>query len=249
MGQDEQALTAERELEAARYFPRAGATPEGMPENSSKLTSQNSRDGSMGNASPQENELSTTKAAKDEDLHQPKSQNARARTPLHDEKSSSRCKEDAHRNREHRRRQSYVRNWLDKYVSESGTESQHEIAPSSATTSSRGSPSPTISTHRFNSDPKPTDTSETSETSETDTASRDFLMPSSDLRASHLSHINVHQDFWEIVEDDDLCCNMCGSYGTLLQCPACVLQSCQHCKSALSAPGATFGPRAKANWL
>lgn len=72
--------------------------------------------------------------------------------------------------------------------------------------------------------------------------------PSSELKALHMSHANVHQGFWEIVEEGEQSCYMCEAYGTLLQCPECEIQACEKCKSALCTPGGTFGPRARPDW-
>ena len=69
---------------------------------------------------------------------------------------------------------------------------------------------------------------------------------SSELRAVHLTHVDVHQDFWEVVEDEQRCC-MCDTEGTLLQCPGCAVQACQTCKSSLAVSEKRSGP-GRRNW-
>lgn len=237
MGYEKEASSAERDLEAARDRPRAGKKLE--KERPPKPTATTERTSSQ---------WERTQALYTQEA------NVTKESPMQEPVASSYLKEDweraTHRGKDHKLKQSNVRTWL---------ANQNNIHPSN-TSAARLGPEPitppavenetpplididTPSLFRTERSPKPSGTP-----SETDPTSHNPTPPSLELRALHLSHVDVHQDYWEIVEDDDQFCCMCETYGTLLQCPECEIQACSNCKSALSAPGGTFGPRAKADW-
>ena len=49
----------------------------------------------------------------------------------------------------------------------------------------------------------------------------------------HVSHMEVHRDFWDIVDSEHEC-NFCRNFCTVMRCPSCDVQACAYCKDAYS---------------
>ena len=47
----------------------------------------------------------------------------------------------------------------------------------------------------------------------------------------HDSHMEVHREFWDIIDDWHEC-NFCQKVCTVMQCPACDVQACAYCKDS-----------------
>ena len=45
----------------------------------------------------------------------------------------------------------------------------------------------------------------------------------------HDSHMEVHREFWDIVDSEDEC-NFCRNICTVMRCPSCDVQACAYCK-------------------
>jgi len=254
-GHEQEALSAERDLEAARDRPRPGNKPENpIPAQATATKYEQSKRANKPekskptNATPAQREPDKpehTRNSTQKDAPLPKDSVARdsSGTPY----SQEGREQASHRRKEYRLKQRNVQRWLaDQGKVVSASVNVPPIEPSSAPPTPCPATAPFVRAERSKSDQKPSGPSSVTDVTSVDS---EQAPASSELRALHLSHVDLHQGFWEIVEDEDRRCAMCEMFGTLLQCPACEIQACSNCKSALGAPGGSFGPRAKANWM